>query len=241
MELPTRVRSKNVEIKADGRSPRQRFWRSFTRPQLKMEKTDRIIWRKHWLILLQSVATPMILLILLVSIMLSALVSVNLGWFAEIQSFILGLELLLIVPFLGLVLWLIYEILNWWNDTYEITKDRIIDVEKLPFFLKELRREAELSQIQDVTYRISSPIEMLLNYGNVIVQTAATQGAFTFLHVPDPRGVKDEINRRVIEWRRQNELQKVRDQAKELPDWFDLYNRLEVGQEPSRLFREDEA
>src|SRR5690606_7813777 len=130
---------------------------------------------------------------------------------------------------------LIYEVVNWWNDTYEVTRDRVIHIEKLPFLLRETRREADLSQIQDVSYRIGSPLEMLLNYGNVIIQTAASEVAFTFLQVPDPRGVKEEINRRVVEWRRHNELQKARDQAREFPDWFELYNRLEAGQEPSRL------
>ena len=237
MSLPSRVRSAKFDqrpsdLKLNGW---QRFWHTMRTRELKHISADRVVWHKHWLVLLRQVTAPLFLLLLLTAFMLSALFSSTLGWLESLQNFIFGFELLLIIPFLLLFGWVAYIVIDWWNDYYEVTKDRIVDVEKLPFFLKELRREAQLAQIQDVTYRISSPIEMLLNYGNVEVQTAAKQGAFTFTSVPDPRGVKEEINRRIVEWRRQDELRKARDQVRDLPDRFELYHRLEAGQEPTRL------
>ncbi len=237
MSLPSRVRSPQFDQQPT--DPKltgwQRFWRTMRTRELKQISADRTVWRKHWLILLREITVPLFLLLLLMAIMLSALLSSTFGWLESLQNFVLGFELLLIIPFLLLFGWVAYTTIDWWNDFYEVTKDRIVDVEKLPFFLKELRREAQLAQIQDVTYRISSPVEMLFNYGNVEVQTAASQGSFTFTSVPDPRGVKEEINRRIVEWRRQDELRKVREQVHNLPDWFELYNRLEAGQEPTRL------
>ena len=42
---------------------------------------------------------------------------------------------------------------------------------------------------------MNSPLKMMLNFGNIIVQTAAGEGAFTFDHVPNPRNVREEITR----------------------------------------------
>ena len=237
MSLPSRVRSPmNDQRMGDAKMTGwQRFWRSVRTRELKQISADKVVWRKHWLILFKDVLAPLILMLLLLTVMVAMLMTNTFEFLDSIQALIVGLELVLVFPFLFLLGWVVYIIIDWWNDYYEVTKDRIVDVEKLPFFLREIRREAPLNQIQDVTYRISSPIEMLLNYGNVVVQTAASQGALTFVGVPDPRGVKEEINRRVVEWRRQDELRKASDQLRDLPDWFELYNRLEAGQEPTRL------
>jgi hypothetical protein len=172
--------------------------------------------------------------------MIGGLATLNVEWLQDLRNLILSAELLLGVIVLALLGWTAFETADWWNDRYELTNDRIIDIEKTPLFLSENRKEAQLGQIQDVTYQMSTPWEMILNYGNVVVQTAASQGAFTFDHVPDPRGVKEEINRRVVAWRRQDELRKARDQIRDLPDWFELYNRLEASQEQTRPVRDNE-
>ncbi len=243
MDLPSRVLPPRVApvVKRNPRRPWQGWGQLVNVSQPHWESTDRVVWRKHWVVLLQRTALPFSLLISLSVLMVAGgVATVSLPWVSQVRTMILGLEILLAVPFLALLGWALYQTADWWNDRYEITNDRIIDIEKLPLFLSEVRREAQLGQIQDVTYRMSSPVEMILNYGNVFVQTAASQGGFTFAHVPNPRAVKEEINRRLVEWKRQNELQKVRDQTRYLPDRFELYNRLEAGQEPTRLVREEE-
>ena len=126
--------------------------------------------------------------------------------------------------------WILWAVTDWWNDTYTVTEDRIIDIEKLPLFLSEQRREAQLSDIQDIRLEMNSPLKVMLNFGNIIVQTAAGEGAFTFDHVPNPRIVKEEITRRMIAWRREDERRKAQDRSRDLPDWFEMYNRLEMGQ-----------
>ncbi len=158
-----------------------------------------------------------------------------------ITQTILSFELLLGLIVLILLAAIAWIVADWWNDTYELTRDSIIDIEKLPLFLSEKRKEARLSEIQDIRLDISSPLEMLLNYGNIEVQTAATQGSFTFNHVPNPRAVREEINRRVIEWKRNDELRKARAQMQDLPDWFEMYRRLEAGREPTRIVLDNDA
>jgi hypothetical protein len=44
--------------------------------------------------------------------------------------------------------------------------------------------------------------------------------------VPDPRGVAVEIQRRIEDFRYRAEMARARQRAQELPDWFEMYNRL---------------
>lgn len=198
--------------------------------------TDRIVWHKHWFVLARQVVPLAVLAIGLILLMAGGFVfDFYQEWDAFITSTILSLELVLglvVLVIAGAIAWIVAD---WWNDTYELTADSIIDIEKLPLFLSEDRKEARLSEIQDIRLEISSPLEMILNYGDIVVQTAASQGEFTFDHVPNPRAVKEEINRRLIEWKRNDERRKARAQMQELPDWFEMYRRLEAGMEPSRI------
>jgi len=197
---------------------------------LDWESTERIVWHKHWWVLFVQVALPCLLLLFELLFLAGGFSSVAL--LQQLQS---GLDVQTLLVSGGLVTlatvgWILWAVADWWNDTYTVTEDRIIDVEKLPLFLSEQRREAQLSDIQDIRLEMNSPLKVMLNFGNIIVQTAAGEGAFTFDHVPNPRIVKEEITRRMIAWRREDERRKAQDRSKDLPDWFEMYNRLETGQ-----------
>ncbi len=197
---------------------------------LDWESTERIVWHKHWWVLFVQVALPCLLLLFELLFLAGGFASVAL--LQQLQS---GLDVQTLLVSGGLVTlatlgWILWAVADWWNDTYTVTEDRIIDVEKLPLFLSEQRREAQLSDIQDIRLEMNSPLKVMLNFGNIVVQTAAGEGAFTFDHVPNPRIVKEEITRRMIAWRREDERRKAQDRSKDLPDWFEMYNRLETGQ-----------
>lgn len=197
---------------------------------LDWESTERIVWHKHWWVLFVQVALPGLLLLFELLFLAGGFSSVAL--LQQLQS-TLDAQTLLVsggLVTLATLGWILWAVADWWNDTYTVTEDRIIDVEKLPLFLSEQRREAQLSDIQDIRLEMNSPIKVMLNFGNIIVQTAAGEGAFTFDHVPNPRIVKEEITRRMIAWRREDERRKAQDRSKDLPDWFEMYNRLEAGQ-----------
>lgn len=247
VDLPSRVRAYTAP-RASNETPGLSLWQTFLQhitvdSQLQWESTDRIVWHKHWWVLLRQVGFFGMLFLLELIIMVGGLAFIDL--FQQFESFvdatILSLELvmgLLMLVTLGYIIWIV---IDWWNDTYTVTRDRIIDVEKLPLFLSEQRREAQLSDIQDIRLEINSPLEMILDFGDIIVQTAASEGAFTFDHIPNPRAVKEEINRRLVEWRREDERRKAREQIRDLPDWFEMYNRLEPGQTPSRPVSNEDA
>ncbi len=246
VELPSRVLAGGPRrMSTDDKSLpwQQRLWRYlFTDHQVQWISTERIVWHKHWFVLARQVVPLAVLALGLLLLMVGGFLfdfyqKLDLAF----SQTLVGLEFILAFILLILLAAIAWVTADWWNDTYELTHDSIIDIEKLPLFLAEERKEARLSEIQDIRLNISSPLEMILNYGDITVETAATQGAFTFHHVPNPRAVKEEINRRLIEWRRNDERRKARDQMKDLPDWFEMYRRLEAGRGPTRVVLDNDT
>lgn len=78
--------------------------------------------------------------------------------------------------------------------TVIITNHRIIDNNQCEIFN---RRTSALhsNRIQDVTSHTNGVIETFLKFGNVTVQTAASEKQFIFKRVPDPDEIKDLIMR----------------------------------------------
>ena len=235
VDLPSRVYTDLAPSTSDDIAAEQGLWQTLRRMisfdrSLDWESTERIVWHKHWWVLLVQVALPSLLLLFELLFLAGGFSSVAL--LRQIQSSLDAQTLLVSGGLVTLATlgWILWAVTDWWNDTYTVTEDRIIDVEKLPLFLSEQRREAQLSDIQDIRLEMNSPLKVMLNFGNIIVQTAAGEGAFTFDHVPNPRIVKEEITRRMIAWRREDERRKAQDRSRDLPDWFEMYNRLETGQ-----------
>jgi CRP-like cAMP-binding protein len=223
IELPSRVRMYTTATDTDAQSQ----WRLLSwRRKIDWSEIDHVVWRKHPFALIVRIWWLLLLFFLVVAMIVGGLGLVSLpGIDLRLITFI---EFILVVVALGLAGYIIWQIADWYNDTYELTRDRIIDVDKLPLFLSEERREAQLKDIQDVQLVISSPLQVILDYGDIIVQTAAATGAFTFDHVAHPREVQAEINRRRMAWRYEDERRRNRERFADLPEWFELYKRLET-------------
>lgn len=183
---------------------------------------NHLIWRKHWFVLFAQLLAPLLLLLAILVLLFAQFLTT----IAILHETILALDLLLTLVGLADLAWIGWIIADWRNDTYEIDAESVVDVEKKPLFFSEKRRSARLGEIENIEIDIPSPLHYLLNFGNVRLQTAATEGDFTFDWVPDPRGVADEIQRRIEEYHYRAEMARARQRAQELPDWFEMYNRL---------------
>jgi CRP-like cAMP-binding protein len=188
---------------------------------LEIRTDERIIWRKHWFILLGRAFFPLMTLIGVFAILIGEQLLPQ-----PLQQFVLPINLLLTLLGLWSLGWMAWIVADWRNDTYEVSTTQIADVEKKPLFFSEQRRTALLGEIENIEVNIPSPLHYLLNFGNVRLQTAATEGEFSFDWVPNPRGVSEEIRRRIEVYRYQQENNRARQRAQELPDWFEMYNRL---------------
>ena len=223
LRLPARVRP---EISAPKVELQNDLWQRVRRAldidsHLKIRLDDKIIWRKHWFILLTRTFPSLSGLAIIFALLIGQQMLPP-----EIRAFVLPLDIVLVLFGLALCGWLAWIVADWRNDTYEIDNKQIADVEKKPLFFAENRRTANLGEIENIEVRIPSPLHYLLNFGNVRLQTAAAQGEFSFDWVPDPRGVAEEVRHRIEAYRNQQELNRAKQRAQELPDWFEMYNRL---------------
>ena len=188
---------------------------------LELHIEDRTIWRKHWFVLMGRLFGPGLGLFLILALVIGQTLLPP-----DILRFVAPVDILLALIGLGLLGWLSWIIADWRNDTYEVSDKEIADVEKKPLFFSEQRRTALLGEVENIEVNIPSPLHYLLNFGNVRLQTAASEGVFSFDWVPNPRGVSEEIRRRIEIYRQKQEASRARQRAQELPDWFELYNRL---------------
>jgi hypothetical protein len=77
------------------------------------------------------------------------------------------------------------KFLTWYFDVYIITTERVIDIDFDNLLTKKFS-EAEIFVIQDVSSQVSGLSQTILNYGTVLIQTAAEINQILFVKVPNP-------------------------------------------------------
>jgi uncharacterized membrane protein YdbT with pleckstrin-like domain len=212
----------------EGWHPRRRRMRLLA--PLREVEGSRVTWRKHWVFLLARVSKP--LLAALAWFLLLVVCFSGRLQFAAVSSF--GLALGLIVAGLPIAFWLWWQTVDWGNDIYVLTDDRIIDAEKKPLFFHEDRREASLDRIQNVNLIVPGPIAALLGYGNVDIETAGGEGKFTFKQVMAPHEVQREVMSRVAHYKEMRAQIERQQRRKELADWFAAYESMRGERAQSR-------
>lgn len=93
-----------------------------------------------------------------------------------------------------LILWFVvfYIVTMYLLDYWIVTDERIVDSLQAGFFNRKIA-ELSLSTVQDVSITLKGFIPTTLNFGSVIIQTAARENHFFFDQVSNPQHVKDTI------------------------------------------------
>lgn len=149
-------------------------------------RVEEKVWRKHWWLLVRAIYGPVgIVTLLCVAAWLWQQV-VPADWTppALVAAFVLILLVLL-----GKVAW---EIVDWRNDTYILTDSHVIDVQRKPLFGGRKRREIRLDRIQTVSVEQPSRLQVILNFGTVVVEAAGNRPEF-WHGLPNPYGVREAI------------------------------------------------
>lgn len=168
--------------------------------QLRLEDGGKVIYHKHWLILIRRAWRPLALTLMVLGIFFWRIyllaTSTELSFIRQNASggyspdTIVVLMLLLMLP-VGFWLW--YEFTDWQNDTFMITNDEIFDIDRKPFGTEE-KRSAQIEAILSTSYKRNGFIAYIFNYGTVYITVGGTQMAFE--DVIDPAAVQADINRR---------------------------------------------
>ncbi len=187
-------------------------------PKMRVQRRGVVTWRKHWWILIRRTWLPgLILAGALLLVALTVMGSLDLPWLWPLAA--------AVVPALALA----WRFEDWRNDIYQLSDEHIVDIERKPLGLFEDRRQAKLEQIQDITYVVPNPIATMLNFGSVVIETAAEAGNFTFDHVYDPASVQEEIFARLEKRRAQAQRNAEVQRAEEMTRWLSEYHRLTSG------------
>jgi uncharacterized membrane protein YdbT with pleckstrin-like domain len=181
--------AKPVAMEAPPAVPLRTFGGFLRRPArltfLPNEAVTNYIYR-HWFVLLTRELVPIALLILSVAAA---------GVLAGLLHTIFW-----VVAMVGVLASLIYGALvylNYADDVFILTTDRIVDIDRFLFVFFEGRKQADYSKVQDVRVNVRSLIGRILNFGDITVETAGRLPNIEMSDIPDPFTVQDLIFTRI--------------------------------------------
>jgi len=189
---------------------------------VRIEEDGNVVWRKHWIALIRELSKPFVVMVLLVLLLLVPIPQIP--FIGEISAN----RYSLVLYGLGAIVlaWMYYQYVDWKNDLYMITPERIVDMERSPFRLHETRREASLANIQNVRATRPGLLASIFNYGKVVIETAGQTGSFDFIDVADPPGVQRDIFEYMERYRERQRGLEGRRRRDEMEDWIDAYHSL---------------
>ncbi len=115
-----------------------------------------------------------------------------------VTSLAIGLWLVVVPMLLG------YAWYQWRQNSYVLTNERLIDItQKHP--LSRAVAEIPMDIIQDVTYEVKGPVQFMLNYGSVIIQTESYT-EITMVAMTDPQVVQQAVLKAAKQFRNQSSV-----------------------------------
>lgn len=177
--------------------------------------------QRHWSRLFRQVAAPLLFFILLLPVLsyLSTLVAKTPDG-APVATILAIVAAIPIIILVGVVCW---QYLNWRNDFFVLTTQRVIHIERnWPFDVHS--EECALDNIQDI-YEVRSGLTAnILNYGNLVLQTAGETVDIDMDSIPNPARLRTLIFQQ-IERSKARDLLRSRGQIRDL-----LARRLKIEQ-----------
>jgi hypothetical protein len=121
-------------------------------------------------------------------------------------------------------MWWLYNFLDWRNDIYRITTDRVIDSERRPLGT-EITKSAPLENILSMDYERIGLLGVMLNYGNVLINVGA-ESKFIFYGIHNPARAQSDIFNHIMALRRRKQLAEAKQEWDRVSDWLAAYHRL---------------
>lgn len=193
----------------------------------RIEEDGVITYRKNRFVLLWDIAGPLLVLFLLLGILFGLQYFLSLSW-----SLVLAVAIPLLLADLFWLIWM-YE--DWRNDIFQLTDRFVIDIDRKPFGFGESRKQAPLSNIQNVSAERPGFFATVFDYGNVMIETAGAQADIVFDNVPRPSQVLSDIFGRLDDFRQRQRRQEGAARRDEYAVLLDVYRQeMEQGRIPRR-------
>jgi hypothetical protein len=149
-----------------------------------------MLCRRHWIYLWPQIAIYLLLAVI-PPVMLGVLLDQAGGFHG------MGEKIFWVVAWTYLGYWLVRIFLSWYryrHDIWAITNQRLIDgYKRHPFSLRV--STVDLVNVQDMTIQRDGLLRTMLDYGDIVCQTAAEQQDFRLTGIPDPRKVQSLVDR----------------------------------------------
>ncbi|MDO8530067.1 MAG: PH domain-containing protein [bacterium] len=152
-----------------------------------------LIQRKHWFVIVAE-GLPLFLIAcipLAVIITLITLFPITINILLQYWEFTIFYSFgwLMLVWMLFFIAWT-----NYYLDTLLVTTKRIIDIEQIGLFTRDIA-ELRLESIQDIKVEVVGLIHSFFKMGNLNIQTAGQNKEVSFKNIPNAYEVKNTISK----------------------------------------------
>lgn len=198
------------------------FWQSLlARFQTRREAGGMVTYRKHLYVLFTMTWLP-------ATFTLGLIFLTGLLYYGRVKDLISlltpGVILLLGISLTGLaILWWLYNFLDWSNDIYRVTPDKIIDSERKPLG-DEITKSAPLENIIGLDYEKLGFLGVVLNFGNVIINVG-TDNKFIFYGIHNPARAQRDIFNYMFEHRRKKQQADTLQEQERVSSYIAAYHR----------------
>ena len=195
--------------------------------KMRYESGDNVIYRKHWVVLILDAWLPFFgtfgLLILFIVRVFQVAFDPSLVLFSFQDGFkVETWVMVFFLSFFPFALWLVYRVLDWSNDKFEVTNEQIVDIDRKPLGT-ESRNAAQLESILGTNYERHGLLGNIFNFGTVYITVGGSKLAFE--DVMDPATVQSDIDcRRMARSAQQNEA-KIAGERDRMAEWLATYHR----------------
>jgi hypothetical protein len=195
--------------------------RLFNYFQTRLVEGNTITYRKHLFILFTRTWLPALLTFGVATATIYYLFQSTVGALTSLNPLVILFfgGLLALIP----ALWWLYNYIDWRNDIYRVTADRVIDSERKPLGT-EITKSAPLENILSMDYERLGLLGVVLNFGNVVVNVGA-ESKFIFHNIHNPARAQADIFDHIITYRRRKQLSDAKQEWERVSDWLVAYHR----------------
>jgi hypothetical protein len=182
------------------------------RMNLLPEETILYTSRRHAIFMYRAVAPPLLLGAVCAGAVSSLVITIS------PTAVIIGLA--------GFMAWALWGFLDWLDDVYVLTSDRIVELRRTPLVF-ELRNAIQLRSVHDVVLRISSVSGRLCNVGALTIELGGAD-PLRLTGVPHPDIVQRLIFEGIDAATQRDRLREQERLAGTLTEWFEEYHRMQA-------------
>jgi CRP-like cAMP-binding protein len=187
-----------------------------------------LMYRKHWLVWLRSMAAPGLLL------SVAALLCVMNLFNPTFQSFgVVAWGFWFVFLLVG-GLWAIYADWDWRHDYFILKDSTITIIHQRPLWLQNEKDQVLLRQVDNVVAESTGVLARLFQYGIIRLSLVGADAHKVFDFVPHPLTVQGEITRRQSLLKKREEEERDRLERERLGEYFAMYHEM-MGSVPGTM------